>query len=87
VAPSLGRTKLRRTRLAVHVETKLELLAVKAKDAKVGISRFRAGDEFDVDLMRLWFDVDIENTFIGRFGRLRPKAIAINENSAGLYHA
>ena len=44
--------------LAGHIEADLEQFAVELEDAAIGVAGFRAGDEFDVDV-------------VGRFARRR----------------
>src|SRR5947209_6692468 len=77
------RAKLGRSRLAVQVETNLELIAIEAKDAVVPVPGFGPFDEFNVDSMRLGFDVDVEDAFVSRLRRFRPKSVAIDEQARG----
>src|SRR5262249_36101542 len=76
------RAKLLRPGFAVHVETDFESIAVETKDPEVAIPRFRTRDEADVDLVRVGFDIDVEDAFVGCFGRFRAKAVAVDQDSA-----
>ena len=55
---------------------------METKDPEVTIPRFRTGDEVDVDLVRVGFDIDIEDAFVGCFGRFSAKAVAVDQDSA-----
>src|SRR5262249_59491240 len=76
------RAKRLRPRLAVHVETDFESIAGETIDPEVAIPRFRTGDEVDVDLVRVGFDIDIEDALVGCFGRFGAKAVAVDQDSA-----
>ena len=87
MAAPWGRAKLGRPRLAVHIETNLELIAIQAKDAEVPISSFGPCDEFDVDFVRLGFDIDVEDPFVSRFRRFGAKSVSIDEYAGGFQRA
>jgi hypothetical protein len=55
-AATRSRAKLVWPRLAVKIETELQVIAIQAKDAKIPIASFWACDEFNVDFVWLGFD-------------------------------
>src|SRR5262249_32615704 len=74
--PELGRA-----RPAVQVETELESIAVQAEDPVVPVPRLGPCDEFDVDLVRVRLDVDVEDALVRRFRRFGTEAVAVDEQS------
>ena len=57
------------------------MIALEPKDAVIPISRFRAFDELDVDLMGICLDIYIKDSFVNGFGRFSAKPIAIDQNA------
>ena len=63
------------------------VIAIQAKDAEVPITRFGPFDEFDVDFVRLGFDIDVEDPFVSRFRRFGAKSVSVDEQAGGFQRA
>ena len=63
--------------------TQFEHIAVQSIDAKIPIPRFGPGDEFDVDLVRLGLDVDVEDAFVNCLRGFGAKPVAIDQHPRG----
>ena len=68
-------------RLAVEVEADLELAIFEAKDAVVPVAGFGTFDEFDIDPVRLGFNVNVENAFVDGLEGLGTESISVDEQA------